>query len=93
MIVSTQTFAAPTPLTGISSPCFASFQRMVYGSQKRYSPISHNRETTEIVSINPLIPQSWGIKKAGGYPQTPGRRFPALFFSGLIEVSYRRLDT
>jgi hypothetical protein len=28
-------------------------------------------ETAEIVSINPLIPQSWGIFKSGGHPQTP----------------------
>ena len=57
-------------------------------------------ETAEIVSINPLIPQSWGTK-SGGYPiwiirssrmMTPDPQIPAgsilhLFFSGLTRVS------
>jgi hypothetical protein len=33
--------------------------------------------TAEIVSINPLIPQSWGTSKSGGHPQTLGRKYPA----------------
>jgi len=37
-------------------------------------------EIAEIVSINPIIPQSWGTFKAGGYPQTPGRKYPAPLF-------------
>ena len=34
-------------------------------------------ENAETVLINPLSPQSWGIIKAGGHPQTPGRNHPA----------------
>ena len=37
-------------------------------------------ENAEIVSINPLTPQSWGILKSGGHPQTPGRNCPAPLF-------------
>ena len=37
-------------------------------------------ETAKIVSINPLIPQSWGIYKSGGHPQTPSRKYPALLY-------------
>jgi hypothetical protein len=32
--------------------------------------------------INPLIPQSWGLFKAGGHPQTPDRKYPAPLFTG-----------
>ncbi len=34
---------------------------------------------SEIASIKPLIPQDWGIK-AGGTPQTPGRKHPTPLF-------------
>jgi hypothetical protein len=37
-------------------------------------------ESAEIVSINPLIPQSWGTFEVGGHPQTPGRKYPAPLF-------------
>ena len=45
-------------------------------------------ETTEIVSINPLIPQSWGIFRAGGHPQTPGQE---VSFTSFSAVSFNRL--
>ena len=34
-------------------------------------------EAAEILSINPLIPQSWGTSKAGGHPQSPARGNPS----------------
>ena len=37
-------------------------------------------EIAEIVSINPLITQSWGTLVAGGHPQTPDRKYPAPLF-------------
>ncbi len=46
----------------------------------------HIKETTEMVIINPLTPQSWGTLKAGGHPQHPGRKYPAPFFSSPMKV-------
>jgi hypothetical protein len=41
-------------------------------------------ETVEILSINPLIPQSWGIFfKLGDAPRPPAGSILHLFFSGL----------
>ena len=48
-------------------------------------------DNAEKVSINPLIPQSWGIFKAVGDPQTPGRKYPAPLFQRYhrVELSVR----
>ena len=46
----------------------------------RFFDIDDCRETAEVFSINLLIPQSWGILKAGGYPQTPDRIYDAPLF-------------
>ena len=43
-------------------------------------------ETAEIVSINPLIPQSWGTFKVGGHPQTPSRKYPAPLFQRSLQI-------
>jgi len=37
-------------------------------------------ETAGIASINPLTHNLGGLFKAGGHPQTPGRKYPAPLF-------------
>jgi hypothetical protein len=46
------------------------------------------RDTAEIVLINPVIPQSLGIFKAGGHPQTPGRKHPAPLFQHSLRINH-----
>jgi hypothetical protein len=46
-----------------------------------------NSENTEIVLSNPYMPQSWEINKAGGHPQTPGRKYPATIFHENAEIA------
>ena len=47
-------------------------------------------DTAEIVSINPLIPQDWGIfLKPGGTPSPPAGSILHLFFNGLPIVIAR----
>jgi hypothetical protein len=46
----------------------------------------------EIVSINPLVPQSWGTLKAGGHLQTPGRKYPAPLFRQSLYIKSARQD-
>jgi hypothetical protein len=43
-------------------------------------------ENAEIVSINPLVPQSWGdFLKLGDTPRPPAGIIMHLFFSGLFK--------
>ena len=42
--------------------------------------------TAEIVSINPLIPQSWGTLIAGGLPQTPRQEESCTSLSAVSKV-------
>jgi hypothetical protein len=46
-------------------------------------------ELVEMTLINPLIPQSWGIFKAGGHLQTPGRKYPAPLFQRSLSICTR----
>jgi len=38
----------------------------------------------------PFVPQSWGSIEAGGYPQTPTRRFPGPLFRQSSLVAFEK---
>ena len=55
---------------------------------------AYSKETVEILLINPLYPSILGdFFKAGGHPQTPGRKYPAPLFQQFLSQSLFLLDT